>query len=363
MNMRKLNLVFNRLQNLPSGLDFIKYSWNKVINISKRVSMCRTVAHPSAIMLEVTNYCNLHCITCPREYQYGSYMEKGSMDLDLLKNIVDQVYPYVDSIGLTGLGEPLLYSDLPEALKYIKSKNKGIITSVSTNAALPDTLAKIKVIKEDIDSIQISIDGIGDTYNRVRKNGNYKEFLQNVRGIRNELSASKKDLIFNMVVIKDNFYQMADMIDLTQKLGISCLNFTLFNLASVTEINIEYYKFFHTTEFLDALNNAIEQAKKYPDLHITFWDYRSKNSFRKCHFPWTQFYISWDGYVTACCAKPFPKELHFGNLNNTSLIDCLNSASYQQFRKLWYQNHAPKFCDRCHFIEMKPIKQSLLQKN
>lgn len=357
MDMRKLNLVFNRLRNLPSGLDFFRYSWNKAVGIGKDVLRSCTVAHPSAVMLEVTNHCNLHCITCPREYQFGSKMDKGSMDIDLLKKIVDQAYPYVDSIGLTGLGEPLMYEDLPEALRYIKSKNRGIITSVSTNAALPNTLDRIKNIKENINSVQISIDGIGDTYDRVRKNGNYDRFVQNVCGIRDELSDSNTGLIFNMVVVKDNFHQMADMIDLTDKLGISCLNFTLFNLASVTGIGIEYYDFFHTAEFLDALDRAIERRKKNSDVMVTFWDYRSKNDFRKCHFPWTQFYISWDGYVTACCAKPFPKELHFGNVTRTSLIDCLNSQSYQQFRKLWFQNQAPKFCDRCHFIHMKPVSR------
>jgi len=282
-------------------------------------------------------------------------MDKGSMDFNLLKKIVDQAYPYVDSIGLTGLGEPLIYKDLAAALNYIKSKNKGIITSISTNAALPDTLNRIEAIKENIDSIQISIDGIGDIYNKVRKNGDFNVFIQNVRGISNKISSLDKNLSFNMVVIKDNYHQMTEMIELTSSISVSNLNFTLFNLASVTELDIEYYNFFHTVEFVDAFNKAIEKAKMYPKLNVTFWDYRSKNCFKKCRFPWTQFYISWDGYITPCCAKPFPKELNFGNLNNAALIDCLNSNAYQSFRELWYQNNAPQFCYKCHFIDMKPI--------
>ncbi len=353
--MRKLKIMLKRLRYLPSGVDFWKYSLNKLVHINKNILKSSTIAYPSAIMLEVTNYCNLHCITCPREYQYGLDMDKGSMNIELLRTIVDQAYPYVDSIGLTGLGEPLIYKDLPAALRYIKSKNRGIITSISTNAALPESIEIVGLIKENIDSIQISIDGIGETYNKVRKNGNYERFLQNVSGICNELSAFNKSLIFNMVVIKENFHQMEEMIDLTSKLGMSGINFALFNLASIPDISIDYYNYYHTAEFVDALHGAIEKSKQYPSLDVTFWDYQSKNNFRKCPFPWTQFYVSWDGYLTACCAKPFPKELHFGDLNSTSLIDCLNSASYQNFRKLWYENQTPKYCDRCHFIDLKPI--------
>jgi len=39
------------------------------------------VPFPSSIMLEVTNHCNLGCITCPREYAYGDTMAKGTMIL------------------------------------------------------------------------------------------------------------------------------------------------------------------------------------------------------------------------------------------------------------------------------------------
>ena len=31
-------------------------------------------------------------------------MAKGFMDINMLKKVVDEAYPYVDSIGLTGLG-------------------------------------------------------------------------------------------------------------------------------------------------------------------------------------------------------------------------------------------------------------------
>ena len=67
------------------GWNFFLYSGNKIRTWWLRTIKSPKVAHPSSIMLEVTNQCNLRCITCPREYQYGEEMAKGFMNLDALK--------------------------------------------------------------------------------------------------------------------------------------------------------------------------------------------------------------------------------------------------------------------------------------
>ena len=71
-------------------------------------------------MIELGNVCNLHCNICPREYEYGKRMDIGFMPLDNAKNIQDQMIPYLDSIGLTGLGETMMYPHLLDVLKHIK---------------------------------------------------------------------------------------------------------------------------------------------------------------------------------------------------------------------------------------------------
>ena len=60
--------------------------------------------------------------------------------------------------------------------------------------------------------------------------------------------------------------------------------------------------------------------------------------------------------MTPCCAKPFPKELNFGNVFETSLMQCLNSKEYRQFREMWYKNETPEFCKKCHVVDLEPIE-------
>src|ERR1043166_7277477 len=112
MTKRKILKAIKRLQNLPGGLDFFRYSFNKSRAYYLKTIKSTTVAYPSSIMIEVTNNCNLKCITCAREYEFGHGMDKGFVNLDSFKKVVDEAFPYVDSIGLTGLGETLMYKQL-----------------------------------------------------------------------------------------------------------------------------------------------------------------------------------------------------------------------------------------------------------
>ncbi len=353
---RKVKIGLNRLKHLPGGRDFIKYSSNKLLHIWNKYANSTVVVHPSVIMLEITNVCNLHCLTCPREYSYGKNMDIGFMNLQNLKKIVDEVYPYVDAIGLTGLGEPLLYRDLINAVEYINSKSKGIIISISTNANVSNTSSIIEKLVNKISTIQISIDGTYNVYEQIRRNGNYELLIDNIRNISELTKNSSTYVMFNTVITKENYYQMSELVNLANELKINSLNFNLFNLVSTTGISIDYYNFFHTSEFMHEFIKATEIAQKSTNLEFTTWDHSSTNEFKKCPFPWDYFYITWNGYLVPCCAKPFPKELNFGNVFDSSLMDCLNSNEFKNFRQKWFENITPEFCQKCHYVDLKPVK-------
>jgi radical SAM protein with 4Fe4S-binding SPASM domain len=101
------------------------------------------------------------------------------------------------------------------------------------------------------------------------------------------------------------------------------------------------------------LEKAIGQ---HPEVTVTNKNFVTQNSFQKCPFPWTHFYITWDAYMVPCCAKPFPKEMNFGNVRGRKVIDVLNSTQYQKFRKMWFENKSPIFCEKCHFLNIEPVR-------
>src|SRR3990167_5435411 len=89
-----------------------------------------------AIQLELTNACGLDCAECPRRYMTRKV---GMMDFELAKLIALETlkYNYYAGFNLNGLGEPLLYSYLPEFLELYHEL--GSIERVHKHIALIKT--------------------------------------------------------------------------------------------------------------------------------------------------------------------------------------------------------------------------------
>lgn len=355
MNRRKLHKALLRLRKLPKNRYLILYLLNKLNHFRLKAVRSAKVARPSTVMIELTNQCNLRCTTCPREYDYGKAMDRGYIGMDQAKKIIDELWPYLDSIGLTGMGETMMYKDIEEVVDYIHAKNPGIIISISTNAMLPGFIDRIAPLIGKIDTIQVSIDGLGEVYEKIRLNAGFEMLDQNLRKLAHLCRDTRTDLMLNMVVTKENYHQMAGLVDYAGKTGISYMDFTLFNLASVTDIPASYYRFYKSKEFLRAVDDLEEAIAGKSEVIVTNRNFKTDNGFRKCPFPWTHFYICWDGYITPCCAKPFPKELNFGNVFERGVMKVLNSEGFREFRRMWFRNETPAFCEKCHFIDVEPI--------
>jgi radical SAM protein with 4Fe4S-binding SPASM domain len=357
VNRCRINKAIKRISRLPVNKRLDKYIFNKIRHIWLRLIRSTRVAYPSTVMLELTTLCNLSCTICPREFKFGKEMDKGNMAVDKARKVLDELMPYLDSIGLTGMGETFLYNDLEEIVGYIKTINRGIIISVSTNAVVPDFITRVSNLLNKIDTIQVSIDGTGEIYNSIRKNARFTDFDNNLKQLSNLCAHTETDLLLNMVVTRENYLQIPLLVQYAANNGIKYVDFTLFNLASVTGIDTSYYDFYRSDDFIKIIDSLNNISAKTPEVRITKRDFRTARGFRKCPYPWGHFYISWDGYILPCCAKPFPKEMHFGNVSDHRIIDLLNSEKFREFRSLWYDNKTPEFCANCHFIGVQPIKK------
>jgi|WetSurMetagenome_2_1015567.scaffolds.fasta_scaffold112907_2 MoaA/NifB/PqqE/SkfB family radical SAM enzyme len=355
MNKRKIKKALKRISRLPNGRYLFLYAANKAKHYYLKLIGSTRVAYPSTIMLELTNLCNLACNTCPRIYEYGKNMDKGSMTVENAKKVIDELFPYLDSIGLTGMGETFLYNEIDEIVDYIKSKNKGIIISISTNAVIPGFIEKASRLINKIDTVQISIDGIGEVYDNIRKGASFKVLDDNIRMFSKLCSNTDTDLMLNMVITKENFSQIPLLVKYADEIGIKYMDFTLFNLASVTDTDISYYEFYRSREFLETISELEKVISKTKNVFVTNRNFKTENGFKKCPFPWTHFYISWNGFMPPCCAKPFPKELNFGNAFENEIVSILNNNSYRTFRRKWFRNETPAFCEKCHFIGIEPV--------
>jgi radical SAM protein with 4Fe4S-binding SPASM domain len=255
---------------------------------------------------------------------------------------------YLNGVGLTGLGETLLYPHLVEFVRYIRSKNEFVGISLSTNAIKPDAPKIVNAIADQIDSLQISIDGCGEVFEKIRRNATWEKYLANLKEIAKIVNGRRAKILLNMVVLEDNYGQMADIIRLAKSLKIPRVYFNTFNLVA-NNWDTSYYQFYQTDAFKEAIREAVELGNR-EEVIVGYYNMCSPPGIKNCPFPWGSFYVTWDGFLVPCCAKPFPKEKHFGNVFERGLIDCVNDNEFLKFREMSVKGIIPKFCLRCHIV-------------
>jgi radical SAM protein with 4Fe4S-binding SPASM domain len=354
LTKRKIGKLIGIIKRTRPNADFLKFVGNFVRQVSaeRNRSSQTDIPMPTTLMLELTNKCNLHCVTCPREYDYGKAMSLGNMDTDLAIKIIDETYPYLQSIGLTGMGETLFAPNLLDIAKYVKAKKKSIVTFISTNANMEDFAARITPVLPFIDTVQVSTDGIDRGYEDIRHGASFSLLNKNLRYLIPLAMQNKVDVMFNMVINRRNYLQMPLVIKYAAEIGVKFVNFTYFNLASVTAIPVSYYEFFSSESFCDVLEKTRLLVKRYPQVEVTGLDFVGSPSIRKCPLMWNHFQINYDGEMPPCCAKPFSKEYSYGNVAAASVKSVINSEAAKKFRRQWEDNTPNAFCSKCHFVNL-----------
>jgi len=349
LSARIINIVLRRIRHLPRGLDALRYATNAAAFRIARMRRRPALPHPTSLMLEVTNLCQLRCITCAREYSLGKQMDTGHMDLPSAKRLIDESHIYLDSLALTGLGEPLLYPHLVPLIEHIRARNRGVAIFLSTNALLPNAPAIIGKIAGMVDTIQISTDGIGETFEKIRNKGDYAAFASNLSEITRLCAGQRAQVKLNMVVMEDNAQQIPQLIDLAARLSIHELYLNTWNLVA-TDKDISVYRYYQSSGYRDAIQRAIAHGNS-KNVRIVALKSGIKKGFATCPYPWNSMYITWDGYLAPCCAKPFPKIMNFGNVLSRGLMECMNSAEFRKWRMMARGNKAPEFCVKCHYVQ------------
>lgn len=168
------------------------------------------------IYLSLTNRCNLRCKHCVTS---ACIEEKDHLDTEAWKRVIDQIVLLnPQEINLTG-GEPLIRSDFCEILTYLRRKHKNIIT-LSTNAILLND-EMIKVIKENVDGVSVSLDGFdSDSCMKVRGSGIFDKV---VTGIKKLKKAGIEKISVSMLETKYTYGHDQEFYNLCNELGVKPL--------------------------------------------------------------------------------------------------------------------------------------------
>jgi len=153
--------------------------------------------YPLLVDVELASLCNL---TCPMCYtttdHYKKNVKRKLMKWELFKKVVDEIAGKVPALRLSWRGESTLHENFIDAVRY--AKEQGIKeVSFLTNGSKIDFDYFIKLTEAGADWITISVDGMGEDYNRIRSPLTYEQTLAKLRAVMNykRINGIEKPLI------------------------------------------------------------------------------------------------------------------------------------------------------------------------
>ena len=160
------------------------------------------------IFLHVTYDCNAHCVHCavPRRKEY--------LPLNIFKKMIDTIP--MDYLVIGG-GEPLLHTDIDEMIDCASQCTR---VKIETNGGLLSEKF-LTENKEKLFQMNVSIDGVKDTHNKIRKTHIF-DHTTNMISYARDLGI---DVAIWSVVMTHNLTEIDEVISLTKKLKVNKLSF------------------------------------------------------------------------------------------------------------------------------------------
>ncbi len=173
--------------------------------------------HPILALIHITNECNLTCKHC--------YARKGNCYIDFVtfKDMLDQLQNLgTKMLHLSG-GELFLNPDVFKIIEEVCSRN--LYMEITTNGTLLNEDILKELYKYNISKVVISFDGATNTtHDFIRGTGNYEKSLKNLKmGINIGLQ-----MAVNFTVMKQNFDEIDNFIDIFSKFDLKFINFRRF---------------------------------------------------------------------------------------------------------------------------------------
>jgi MoaA/NifB/PqqE/SkfB family radical SAM enzyme len=319
---------------------------------------------PVCLYLEVTNRCNLLCVTCPRTYE--ALEPPADMSWDLFTRIVGQL-PDLARAVLHGVGEPMLVKRLPAMVSHLKER--GVYVLFNTNGTALNERNGRALIEAGLDELRVSLDAATrEGFRVVRGVDAFNRILANVRRFRalqkRESAASPRVSLW-LTSLKETLTELPAFVRLAADLGVGevYLQRLVFfdddpvGLARPDQTLFERLK----KDEAGILAEAEAEARR---LGVTFsasgatsepgaslMRTTRDNPWSLCGRPWTLMYVTANGRALPCCIAPFAQHGYanytLGDASLEPLEAIWNGARYQAFRAALQSGRPPRVCGSC----------------
>jgi Radical SAM superfamily/Iron-sulfur cluster-binding domain len=130
----------------------------------------------SFVQIELTNYCSCYCLNCPQSQWRAAELsgkqpgrQRGYMDYELFKKIVDEADNVARALNFSFFGEPTLHPQFLRFMEYLKGRSPQLSVSVNTNLTTVTREMFDELVGMKLSNLRISIDAASrETYDLLR---------------------------------------------------------------------------------------------------------------------------------------------------------------------------------------------------
>ncbi|MBE6694275.1 MAG: radical SAM protein [Ruminococcaceae bacterium] len=267
-----------------------------------------------SIYIEITNKCNLFCKHC---YNDSKYNNNTFLSYSTLENIYKSFFEEKpNQIAISG-GEPLLHPEILNifslALRY------KVQTQIVTNGVLLDRYVE-DIISNPYLTVQISIDGVGESHNLLRSSHIFDHVNSNIDKLR-----KKVPLSINTSLNKYNLFEIENIVKYAIDKGAKTIAFSPLNFQGRAtqhqDIQVSNHELRNAIDLITKLSTEYQNHINIKPIKINY----SSCPFSSLGKADISPRIDVNGNVFLC--SMFTNTLFsIGNINQENLFDIINGA-------------------------------------
>lgn len=140
--------------------------------------------YPLLVDLELSTACNLKCPMCYTiTEEFKQKVLTRLMEFTLFTKVIDEIRGAVPALRLSLRGEPTIHPRFIDCIEYAKNSGIGEVSFLTNGSTLtPEFFTR--VMEAGADWITISVDGLGEMYESIRKPLKFQETLDKIKAAK-----------------------------------------------------------------------------------------------------------------------------------------------------------------------------------
>lgn len=175
--------------------------------------------------MDLSSACDIHCFHCWRE---AGPVEPMKVSRDQLGVLERDVFPFIENLSLSCVGEPLIVSLFPQALQAAKRAGVPYIR-IQSNATHLDEEASGMLLDNGLTQLGVSMDAAHrESFNRIRAGADWDVVTENIKQfvrMRNERGRVDPEVSINFTLMQENCQEAVELFNVAKDLGVSSLSF------------------------------------------------------------------------------------------------------------------------------------------